>query len=92
VPRRDAEAGGPARLVSRAGRPEEAARLAGASEGICAAIGFTMPAKHRARFDRQVARAQLDEAAWAAAWAAGSILTVEQALALALDQRWPPPT
>jgi tetratricopeptide (TPR) repeat protein len=74
-------------LVSRAGWPEGAARLAGASEGVCAAIGFTMPAEHRARFDRQVARAQLDDAAWATAWAEGAALTVEQALALALAQQ-----
>jgi hypothetical protein len=33
-----------------------------------------------------VVRAQLDEAAWRAAYAAGFALTVEQALALALAQ------
>jgi tetratricopeptide (TPR) repeat protein len=70
-------------LVSHTGRPTEAARLSGASEGICTAIGFAMPATHRARFDRQIVRGQLDEAAWQAAWATGIGLPVEQALTLA---------
>ena len=71
-------------LVSHAGRPVEAARLAGASEAVCAAIGFAMPAAHRARFDRKVAREQLDVATWTAAWSAGHALTLEEALTLAL--------
>lgn len=73
-------------LASRAGRPELAARLAGASEGICTTINFAMPGAHRARFDGQIelTRAQLGAAAWLTAWAAGHSLTIEQALDLAV--------
>lgn len=72
-------------LASRAGRPEYAARLAGESEGVCAAINYAMPVASRARFDQQAAAArdQLDAAAWAAAWAAGFTTTIEEALRLA---------
>jgi predicted ATPase/DNA-binding XRE family transcriptional regulator len=72
-------------LAGRADQPELAARLAGASEGVCALINYAMPAEHRARFDRHVveAREQLTPAAWAADWAAGFTLTTEEALRLA---------
>ena len=80
---------GLAGLASRAGRPEWAARLAGASEGVCTSINFAMPAAQRVRFDGQVAaaRAQLDTAAWATAWTSGYTLSTEEALRAALAAR-----
>jgi lactam utilization protein B len=36
--------------------------------------------------DMTAARAQLDEATWAAAWAAGQAMTLEQAIAYALEE------
>jgi predicted ATPase len=75
-------------LASRAGRPEQAARLAGASEGVCVSLNYAMPIVHRARFDRQAtaARDSLGASAWATAWTTGFALTVEQALDLALAE------
>jgi len=36
------------------------------------------------------ARAQLDETTWAAAWAEGRAMTLEQAITYALDEAAPP--
>jgi predicted ATPase/transcriptional regulator with XRE-family HTH domain len=67
--------------------PERAARLFGAAETLRKAVGMPISPVNRAAYDRDVvtARAQLDDAAFAAAWAAGRVLTLEQAIAEALD-------
>jgi hypothetical protein len=61
------------------GQPERAVRLWGAAEALYDSIG-----KHTDYYDRAAARAQLDDATFAAAWAEGRAMTVEQAIAYAL--------
>jgi predicted ATPase/transcriptional regulator with XRE-family HTH domain len=67
--------------------PERAARLWGAAERLRLAIGCRPAPAARTTYERAqaVARALLDDATFAAAWAAGRALTVEQAIAEALD-------
>lgn len=68
------------------GQPARAARLLGATESIVV-DGIGTAAWHFAH-EHFVAtvRAQLDEATFAAAWAAGQALTLEQAIAEALNR------
>jgi Tetratricopeptide repeat len=74
------------------GESERAARLFGAAEGLREAIGTPRPPAERAEHDRSVAaaRAALGEEALAAAWAGGRDLSLEQAVALALQEPAPP--
>jgi len=67
-------------------QPARAARLWGAAEALRAMIGAPMRPIERPTHDRHVsaARAQLDEATFAAAWANGRALTIEQVIAYAL--------
>ncbi|HZO28356.1 MAG TPA: tetratricopeptide repeat protein [Chloroflexota bacterium] len=67
-------------------QPERAARLFGAAEALREAIGWPLPPAERPAHAQSVAgaRARLDERAWAAAWAAGREMPVEQAIADAL--------
>jgi predicted ATPase/class 3 adenylate cyclase len=64
-----------------------AVRLFGAAETLREAIGAPLPPVERADYERDLAGAhsQLDEAAFATAWAAGQALTLEQAIAYALE-------
>jgi non-specific serine/threonine protein kinase len=66
--------------------PERAARLFGAAEGVCEAIGAPQPPVSRSERNRSVAaaRAALDAAAFAVAWAEGRALSLEQAISFAL--------
>jgi len=68
--------------------PERAARLWGAAERLRQAIGCRSAPAARATYERAlaIARAQLGEEAFAAAWAAGSALTLEQAIVHALSE------
>jgi hypothetical protein len=72
------------------GQPERAARLFGAAEALLETTGAQMVGVDRAEWDRYVAvvRAQLDEAAFAAAWAKGRTIPDdgwEQAIVYALE-------
>jgi ATP/maltotriose-dependent transcriptional regulator MalT len=81
---------GLASFAGSRGEWEQAAKLlAAAEEGIPAYFGFFT----RTEFDRLVAsvRAQLGEAAFAAAWAEGKAMTREQAIDCALQSFHPPP-
>lgn len=75
-------------------QPERAARLFSAAEALRESAGLPLPRVQRTDYDRDVAaaRAQLDEAAFAVAWATGRALTLEEAIAeaerIALE---PPP-
>jgi hypothetical protein len=73
--------------VSTQAQPERAARLLGAVDALREMIGYRLAAAERTDYDRDVAaiRAQLDAATFAAAWAAGQALTLEQAIAEALE-------
>jgi predicted ATPase/transcriptional regulator with XRE-family HTH domain len=66
--------------------PVRAARLWGTAERLRQAIGCRPAPAARATYERAlaVARAQLGEEAFAAAWAAGQAMTLEQAIAYAL--------
>jgi predicted ATPase/transcriptional regulator with XRE-family HTH domain len=67
--------------------PERAARLWGAAERLRAALGYRSAPAARATYERAVAlaRAQLGDDAFAAAWAAGAALSLDQAIAEALE-------
>jgi predicted ATPase/class 3 adenylate cyclase len=70
------------------GRPERAARLLGAAEALREAISAPLPPAEHAEHDRSVAavRTALGEEAFAAACAAGQAMSLEDAVALALDE------
>jgi tetratricopeptide (TPR) repeat protein len=74
---------GVAELAAVQGRPERAARLCGAGAALGADPFWLYDPRREERIIAAV-RAQLDEAAFAAAWAAGRALTLEQAIAEAL--------
>jgi predicted ATPase len=74
-------------LAARQGHPARAARLFGAAAALREAIDTPLPPSECAAYDRDVAsaRVQLDEATFAAAWAEGRVMTLEQAIAYALE-------
>ena len=65
---------------------QRAARLFGAAEGLRKPIGSIIDLVDQPDYERQIAlvRTQLDEAAFAAAWAKGQVMTLEQAIEYAL--------
>jgi hypothetical protein len=69
-------------------QPERAARLFGAAEGLREAMGAPLPPSDRAEYDRDVAAARtaLGEEAFAAAWQAGRAMSLDDAVAFALDE------
>ncbi len=89
---------GLAALAASEGGVARAARLWGAAEALLERIEATAyaHAPDRSRYQSQVsaARAQLDEAAWQAAWARGRAMTTERAIEYALleDEEPEPPT
>jgi hypothetical protein len=70
-------------------KPQQAARLFSAVEPLLEAIGMdrSMELVDQKEFDHYVAlvRSQLDEAAFAKAWAEGRTMTLEQAIKYALE-------
>jgi predicted ATPase/class 3 adenylate cyclase len=78
--------GGFAQIAGAHGQLERAARLSGAAAALFDAIGVPPAYTERANLDRVVAgwRAQLGEATFAAVFAAGRVLSWEQAAAEAL--------
>jgi len=69
------------------GLAEHGARLFGTAEALREAVGWQLPPVSRAAYERDVAaaRAQLDEATFAAAWEAGRAQSLEEAIAEALS-------
>jgi predicted ATPase/DNA-binding CsgD family transcriptional regulator len=71
--------------------PVRAARLWGAAEGMSETFGAQFSHTGRAAIDYDgrlaVARSQLGEAAWTAAWAEGRAMDLEQAIEYALEQK-----
>jgi predicted ATPase len=69
-------------------QPVRAARLFGAAEALAELLDTPPTAIHQMEIDRNVAiaRAQLDEATFTAAWEAGRAMTLEQAIASALEE------
>jgi predicted ATPase/DNA-binding CsgD family transcriptional regulator len=74
--------------IGALGRPQQAARLLGASERALERLGAFHQPNDKREIDGMIAtvRAQLDEATFQAAWAQGRELTLEQAVAQALDE------
>jgi len=79
---------GLAGVAAAQGNPGRAARLFGAVEARREALGEPLPLAYRAGYEHDVttARAQLDDATFAAAWAAGQAMSLEQAIAYALNE------
>jgi non-specific serine/threonine protein kinase len=71
-----------ATLAAATRQPERATRLFGAAEAIREAIAVPLALPERAVFEAAIsrARAELPESAFAAAWAAGRALTLEEAV------------
>ena len=69
------------------GQPEQAVRLFGASESAFEKLGAFFQPNDQREIDDMIAgaRAQLDAATFQSAWAEGRALTLEQAVAQALD-------
>lgn len=67
-------------LAAARGQWEHAARLAGATQALVTAINAPLEPEFQAEFDRALtaARAQLDEATFAEAWAKGRAMTLEK--------------
>jgi predicted ATPase/DNA-binding SARP family transcriptional activator len=78
---------GLAALAVAQAQSERAARLFGAEEGLREAMGAPLPPADRAEHDRSVAavRTALGEEGFAAAWAEGQRMELEQAIACALE-------
>jgi hypothetical protein len=74
--------------LAAAGRGEQAARFLGAGTALHATTGFATPIIEQAGIEAAVtpARAALGEERWAVAFAAGQALTLDEAIAEALDE------
>jgi hypothetical protein len=73
-------------VVAAQGQPRRAAALSGAADALRAALAVPLQPDRRAEHDRAVdaMRAALGEEAFAAAWAEGRALPLDEAIALAL--------
>ena len=74
---------GLAEVALAEGQPVQAARLCGAAEALRKANGTPIPPVYRADYERMVTdtRKQLGEQAFAATWAQGQAMTLDQVLA-----------
>jgi glycine/D-amino acid oxidase-like deaminating enzyme len=74
-------------VAARQGNAERAARLFGAAEELNEAIQDPPPPAQRREIEQNMATAQsqLEAARWEAAWAEGRAMTLEQAVAYALE-------
>jgi ATP/maltotriose-dependent transcriptional regulator MalT len=84
-----------ASLAGSQGKATRSARLWGAAEALREAIGTVLSPFEHHLYEPYLAaaRAQLDEAAWKAAWAGGRAMTTEEAIEYALSfERAVPPT
>jgi hypothetical protein len=76
------------RVALAQARPARAARLLGTAAALRAACSFSAWPSERRECDRLVsaARAQLDEAEYAATWSEGEAMALDDAIALALQE------
>ena len=79
---------GMAELAAAQSQPKRAAQLLGAAQNLRDEVGTPLHPPDRVERDRiaATARAQLGEDAFAATWAAGRAMTLEQAIAYALER------
>jgi hypothetical protein len=77
------------RVAEAQGQLERAVRLFGAAESLRIASGVHMDPAERADDDRRLAaaRSHLDDARFASMWAAGQAMSLEQAIAEALNKK-----
>jgi predicted ATPase len=75
-------------VAAAQGESERAARLFGASEALPEAMGAPLEPGERALQEPYLAaaRSQLDETSWQEAWAEGRAMTLEEAIAYALEE------
>jgi tetratricopeptide (TPR) repeat protein len=80
-----------AKVAQRQGSYERAAHLFGAAEALREVVGVPVESYERAEYESSLtaARAELGEAAFAAAWAEGRALALEQAISHALRDTTP---
>jgi len=73
--------------LGKLGEPEKAARLLGASAAVLAEMGIDHQPSDQHEITKYTAdvRAQLDEATFEAAWAEGQVMTLDAAVAYALE-------
>jgi predicted ATPase/class 3 adenylate cyclase/Tfp pilus assembly protein PilF len=78
-----------AKVTGKLGQPVHAVRLFGAAEALREALKGSLLPDERISYERSVAeaRARLDETTFAAAWAEGRAMTLEQAILFALDRQ-----
>jgi hypothetical protein len=78
---------GLAAVAGTQGQPERAARLFGAAEALRQRVNVALQPAYHAAYKRDVAAAgaQLNDATFAAAWAAGQAMSLEQAIAYVLS-------
>jgi hypothetical protein len=78
-------------LAARQEQWERAARLLGAADGACMELERTLPVPVPEGYSRAVegSRAALGEVAFAAAWAAGRAMSLEDAIQFALAEQEP---
>lgn len=76
-------------LAQTQGKPQRAAYLLGATEILRESMGAPLPPVNKAEYDETVAavRDKLGEQAYQAAWAQGRTMTLEQAIAYALEEK-----
>jgi DNA-binding CsgD family transcriptional regulator len=76
-----------AAIAAVAGQPQRAARLFAAAQTLLTILGASLEPADRAESERNLAtiRTRLDEKALAAAWAEGQAMTLDQAVAYALN-------
>lgn len=74
--------------LGKLGAPDKAARLLGASTAMLGTMGVPYPPSDQREVARYLAdiRAQLDEDAFTAAWEEGQAMTLQQAVAYALEE------
>src|SRR5262249_21164847 len=74
-------------LAGRQGQARRAIRLLGAEEAFCETLGARPPVAVAAEYERTVAegRAALGDEAFAAAWAAGRAMSIDEAVEFALQ-------
>jgi len=77
-------------LAGRERQAERATTLLGAAEAYCETLGARTPVANAADYERTLAegRAALGDTAFAAAWAEGRAMSLDQTVEFALGEKW----
>jgi hypothetical protein len=81
---------GLAGVAAAEGQPERAARLLGAAQALIENTDAVIGPAERIEVERDLSavRTQVGEATFTSAWAEGRAMTLEQAIAYALEDDW----